>query len=425
METKQSRSSRFVSIPGLAILLFFAVLAIYFQAVLVAAFLSFFFLLCFGSRFWSRGVLKHVEFAALAQQTCCHAGGMLSLDLQVRNKSFFPLVWLDVILPAGKKPILRAAEDSEDSWYLLKNDYEPQIGIRERFVWLLWHQEIRWTEEIRALRRGWVEIAGAQLLAGDGFGLSAKERWSPFPVPLRLLVYPKVVPVRAQPFLKVTEEAVARSRGQAEDITILKSSRPYQPGDPMKRINWRVLAGSGRMEVKIYETVMPGCAVFLLDLGSCVKQVKQEGAVSDNDTRPVVQQESLEQLISLAASCMKAVCDRKIPVALVIPAFGGQEEVIVLPGQEDTGLTGCMEALAMLDYQGQEVHFPHEEFWKISHRLGTCYICSRTDEGFALEDVADMLGRSRVRRLVLEKAAGDTGGYDCLYAEELVLEPIL
>lgn len=59
---------------------------------------------------------------------------------------------------------------------------------------------------------------------------------------------------------------MAASKGQTEDITILKSSRPYEPGDPMKRINWRLLAGSGRMEVNVYEKAMPGCAAFLLAL---------------------------------------------------------------------------------------------------------------------------------------------------------------
>lgn len=425
METKESRNSRFVSIPGLLSLLFFAVLAIYFHAGMVAAFLSFFFLLCFGSRFWSRGVLSRVEFNATAEQSCCHAGEMLTLDLRVRNRSFFPMVWLDVILPTGRKPLMRGEEETEVSWYQLKHDYEPQTGIRERFVWLLWQQEICWQEPVRTLRRGWAEITGAELQAGDGFGLSARHKWNPFSVPLRLMIYPKVVPVTVQPFLKITQEAVARSSGQAEDITILKSSRPYQPGDPMKRINWRVLAGSGRMEVKIFETVTPGCAAFILDLASCVKMVQVEGSAgTGNEKKPVLQSSSLERLISLTASCIQAVTEHGLPAALVIPAYGGQEEVILLPDQENSGSGRYMEALAMLDYQGQETRFPYEEFWKSGHRMGTCYFCSRTDERSVLEDLMDMLGRGRVRRLVLEREGMEAGEYDCLYAEDLILEPL-
>lgn len=425
METKESRNSRFVSIPGLLSLLFFAVLAIYFRAGAVAAFLSFFFLLCLGSRFWSRGILKRVEFTARAGQSCCHAGGLLTLKLQVRNRSFFPMVWLDVILPTGKKPLMRGEEEAEVCWYQLKHEYEPQTGIRERFVWLLWHQEICWQEQIRTLRRGWVRITGAELQAGDGFGLSARHQWKPFSVPIRLMVYPKVVPVTAQPFLRITQEAVARSTGQAEDITILKSIRPYQPGDPMKRINWRVLAGSGRMEIKVFETVMPGCAAFILDLASCVKMERVEnGNGSDSEKKPVLQAFCMEQLISLTASCILAVEEHQIPAALVIPAYGDRDEVILLPDEDSPGTDRYMEALAMLDYQGQETRLSYEEFWKASHRMGTCYFCSRTDERSGLEDMMDMLGRGRARRLVLERGNENAGEYDCLYAEDLVLEPL-
>lgn len=425
METKESRNSRFVSIPGLLSLLFFAVVAIYFHAGAVGAFLSFFFLLCLGSRFWSRGILRRVEFTAKAGQACCHAGEILTLDLQVRNRSFFPMVWLDVILPTGKKPLMRGADEKEVSWYQLKHEYEPQTGIRERFVWLLWHQEICWQEQIRTLHRGWAEIGGAELLAGDGFGLSARHQWNPFPVPLRLMIYPKVVPVTAQPFLKITQETVARSCGQTEDITILKSTRPYQPGDPMKRINWRVLAGSGRMEVKVFETVMPGCAAFILDLDSCVKMEQVESSTgSEGDKKPVLQSDSLERLISFTASCIQSVGTHGIPAALVIPAYGGRDEVIVLPDEDSPGMDRYMEALAMVDYQGKDTRLSHEEFWRASHRMGTCYFCSRTDERSKLEDFMDMLGRGRARRLVLERERGHAGEYDCLYAEDLILEPL-
>ena len=41
MEEKQSRNSRFVSIPGICCLLFFAVVAIYFHADMAAVFLLF------------------------------------------------------------------------------------------------------------------------------------------------------------------------------------------------------------------------------------------------------------------------------------------------------------------------------------------------------------------------------------------------
>lgn len=421
MEEKQSRNSRFVTIPGIISLLFFAVVAIYFHADMAAVFLLFLFLLCFCSWLWSRGVLKTVEYGAAAKQSVCYAGEVLSLNMRVRNRSFFPLIWLDVILPTGRKPLVCPEEDQEVSWYFVNGEAYAQTGIRERFVWLLWQQEICWEERLTTRRRGIVEISGAGLQAGDGFGLSARETWYPFDVPLRLVIYPKLVPVAVQPFLKITQEAVARSRGQTEDITILKSSRPYRPGDPMKRINWRMLAGSGRMEVNVYETVMPGCAAFLLDLPSFRLMVEEscgQGTVQKLKAR----EQELEGMISLIASCMNAVTEHGISVALMVPAYGEREAVFCLPDQEDTVLSRCMEALARIDYETQETSFPFEEFWRISHKLGNIYICTMSDERSGMDELAQRLGRSRVKYLCLKKTSRENGEFDYLYAEDICLE---
>lgn len=418
----QSRNSRFVTLPGLCALLFFAVLATYYQVQTIAAFLMLLFCLCASSFFWSRVVLRKVEISVASRQNTCHAGERLVLEMKVRNRSFLPLVWLDVILPAGHKAYIRQAGEQETSWLLLGRDAEPQAGIRERFVWLLWQQEIAWEEELDTLRRGVVELAGAGLQAGDGFGLSARERWYSFPVPLRLVIWPKLVPVSVQPFLRITQEAVAASRGQTEDITLLKSIRPYQPGDSVKRINWRLLAGTGRMEVNRYETVRPGCTTFLLDLVSFRQKVKREG--SQGTYEEVVPMEpERERMISLVASCMEALSGQGLCVALVIPEYQEHEAVICIPGQEETAADQCMEALARIDYQKEDTRFPYEEFWQAAHKLGQICICTRTDQGSSFDELAEHLGRSRVRYLALERQQADNGEFDWMYAENLCEHP--
>jgi len=423
MQEKQSRSSRLATLPGLGCLLFFAVVAIYFRAGTIAAFLVFLCLLCASSLFWSRSVLKRIELSAKAAQSGCYAGERMKLRLRVQNHSFLPLIWLDVILPAGQKGCICRAGEPEPAWFLIKGEQEAQAGIRERFVWLLWQQEIAWEEELLARKRGVVEMAGAGLQAGDGFGLSARSGFYRFPAPVRLVVYPRLVPVTVQPFLKLTQEAVARNRGQAEDITILKSIRPYQPGDSAKRINWRYLAGSGRMEVNVYETVRPGCSTFLLDLASFRRKVKREGAQGTYEELEGTEPE-LEQMISLAASCMHALAKQELPVALLVPEYGGREAVFCLPGEQEDNLPLCMEALAMIDYRKEEARLPYEEFWQVSHKLGTVYICTRTDREMPFEELARQLGRSRVRCLALERCQGEGGEFDWIYGETLCCGPL-
>lgn len=421
-ERQQSRNSRFVTLPGLSGLLFFAVLATYYQVWTIAAFLMLLFCLCISSFFWSRVVLKKVEISVAARQNTCHVGERLVLEMKVRNRSFLPLVWLDVILPAGHKACIRQAGEEETSWFLLGRDVEPQAGIRERFVWLLWQQEIAWEEELDTLRRGVAELAGAGLQAGDGFGLSARESWYSFQNPLRLVIWPKLVPVSVQPFLRITQEAVAASRGQTEDITLLKSIRPYQPGDSVKRINWRLLAGTGRMEVNRYETVRPGCTTFLLDLVSFRQKVKREGSQGTCEELVPMEPER-EQMISLVASCMESLAGQGLGVALVIPEYKEHQAVICVPGREEPVTDQCMEALARIDYQKEDTRFPYEEFWQTVHKLGQICICTRTDQGSSLDDLAEYLGRSRVRYLALERQQGEAGEFDWIYRENICDRP--
>lgn len=425
MKEKQSRDSWFVKPFGLFLLLLLAVMAVYVHAWMVGAFLCFLFLLCFSSSIWSGAVLKRVDFQVEPVQACCYAGERLRLNMQVRNRSFLPLVWLDVILPIGKKIILRQEGQQEVGQYELSVMAEPQYGLRDRFVWLLWQQEILWEEELVTLQRGLVSMEGALLQAGDGFGLSAKKAWKAYRAPFSLAVYPGIVPVTVKAFLKITQEAAAQNRGQTEDITILKSSRPYQPGDPMKRINWRLFAGSGRMETNIYEKVMPGCAAFVLDLESFCREIRNPDAPESSYPEKQFLERDFEAMLSFLASCMKAVTEQGLSTALIVPAYGSKEASFCLPEEEkEAALRKSMEVLAALDYQKQQVRFPYEEFWRVSHKLGNVYLCTRTEEEAHLGELAFELGRSRARFLVLKHGKAESGEYDCLCAEDMALESL-
>lgn len=419
MEEKQSKNSQFVSLPGLAVLLFFAVLAIYFHSSLIGAFLLLFFLLCLSSYVWSRGVCKRVEISVKAENEACHAGTCGSLQIKVKNKSLFPLVWLDVIVPTGRKELVQKKNDERIFWFCPNGEGKQITGLRERFVWMLWQQEITWQEEYSAKKRGVIEVRGIQLQAGDGFGLSAREEWYSLPVPFRLVIYPELISVQTDRFLRVIQEAEARNLGQAEDITILKSSRPYQAGDPMKKINWRLLAASGQMITNIYETVLPGCAAFLLDLESFRKITRKENSNGGTYEERCLRSGSLEKMLSILASCMRELAERRIQTALIIPAYGSHEAVLCIPGEGRDVLSESLEALAMVDYRAEDTSFPYEEFWQASHRLGNLYICTRTDGRTGLETLAESMGRGRAAFLALRKAEGGLGEYRYIYGEDI------
>jgi len=414
-------SSLFASLPGLAVLLLCAIAAAYFGATLIAALLILVFLLSACALAWSRGVLSKTSVSLDDGQTACHAGDTLPVTLRIRSRSFFPLIWLDVVVPLGETPILVREEDDPQNRYTLPMA-RPFVGLRERFAWLLWQQEIACEETLCALRRGVVRIDRASLQAGDGLGMAADQRWAPLERPVRLAVYPRLIPVDIRPLLRLLSDAETGPRGQTEDVTLLKSSRPYQHGDPMKRINWRYLAMTGKMEVNQYETVTPGCITFLLDLFSFRYMETYTTPRDTQETRVALHARKLETMLSLIASCVRALSEQKQRYALIIPGYGDCEPIICPPGSGDLALSYVLEALAEVNYAGEEVRLPADEIRRMRRKLGTVEICSYSDAPTVSADL-DALGCTRLRCIAcLREEQTQTDGIECTLAEDLSSE---
>lgn len=412
-------SSLFASLPGLALLLGLVIAAAYFGATIIAAFLLLIFLLCASACLWSRGVLDKTSISLGDGQTACHAGDTLQISLQIRSRSFFPLIWLDVILPFGETAILRREGDAPDQTFTFITD-KPFYGLRERFVWLLWQQEIACEESLLTLRRGVVTLSRACLQAGDGLGMAAAQRYAEFDRPVRLLVYPRIVRVDVQPFLRLITDAEAGARGQTEDITLLKSIRPYQHGDSMKRINWRYLAMTGRMEVNQYETITPGCITFFVDLYS-FRYIETYTTASDyKETRVAVRQKPLEDMLSLIASCIRALHERGKRFALAIPGYADHEPVLIKPSGSDGAYDQAMEALAEIDYRGQAVALPGDDIRRLRRKLGSMHLCAYTDAS-RLAEPLDALGCHRPRIIACHRDDSAQPSGECILLEDLVL----
>ena len=412
-------SSIFASWPGLICLLALVIASVYFSATLIAAFLLLVFLLCLGACLWSKNVLSKTTLALGEGQTACHAGETLPLTLTVRSRSLFPLIWLDVTVPLGETLILRRQGDEHAQ--LETGHYEkPKYGLQERFAWLLWQQEITCHETLETLRRGVVSIDNIRLQAGDGLGMAAAYRDAAIEPPVRLIVYPRLVPVDIRPFTRLITLAEAGARGQTEDITLLKSSRPYQHGDPMKRINWRYLAMTGRMEVNQYETITPGCITFLIDLFS-FRYIEVYTTTRDTkETRIVLREKELEGMLSVVASCIRALFEQGLRFALIVPGYAGREPIVLPPGCSETALQIALEALAEIDYRGQETHLPADEIRRLRRKLGVIQLCAYSDSPTVSADM-EALSCTRLRAIAClrDEQAQRTDEMECMLLSDL------
>ena len=103
--------------------------------------------------------------------------------------------------------------------------------------------------QLQPSRRGAVEMSDWWLQSGDPLGLFKRiKRGKDGEV---ALVLPRFTSLRAQPLVRELEAAVTAPR--AGYGTEVFGVRPYQPGDPLRRIHWRTTARRGELIVREFE----------------------------------------------------------------------------------------------------------------------------------------------------------------------------
>jgi uncharacterized protein (DUF58 family) len=278
---------------------------------------------------WVRYALERVEYCRHFSQRRAFFGEDVQLVVEVVNRKLLPLPWLEVddevpqALVIGEEPLFPAMRPRRA---LLSNTYSlgPYERVRRRF-------------RVQCRARGYWAFGPAVARSGDMFGFGQQER--EFLALDYLLVYPKVVPVERlglparQPF------GDFRLRQQLfEDPTRLRGVRPFEPGDPLRRVHWKATARTGVVQVKQFDPTAT------LDLYLAVNLATLEQ--SWQGTRP----DLLETVISVAASVASAALAEGFPVGLLANgiAHGSDRPLKVLPGRGNDQLLRLLEGLAKL-----------------------------------------------------------------------------
>ena len=421
MQEKQSNSSLFAGWPGVGCLAFCSLIAVYLHVVLIGTFLLLLTLLHTFALLWSSGILKKLQLRIAGGSFSCYAGESVKLMISLTNHSLLPLIWLDLILPEGKKTLLSDPDGGTESDFDLPGFPDPVKGIRRRFVWISRGETVEWEESFPTLRRGILRAEGVGLQAGDGFGLSARAGYYSFPDPFVLMIYPRLLPVRQNPFRTRFAGGMVSRPGDPEDLTLLRSARGYQAGDPMKRINWRMLARSGRMTTNIYETITTGQMIFLLDPESFVTKSEEEGQDGRRYTVRSFREADWEQMLSVTASAIRLLAEERIRISLVLPPYGEHPALRVPREREEEGLTACMEVLAGLDYAGETVlPLPEEDRAFLASQSGI-YLCTAEPGQLSMREILYEEAH-HLHLLALKRGkgfSGEIGDEDIWYAEDL------
>jgi uncharacterized protein (DUF58 family) len=260
------------------------------------------------TRLWTRYGLADLEYERRLGTGRGVAGDTVALDVTVWNRKALPLPWI-------------AADD-------LVSD---GIGVRERGVleldevalarrslhntWALgWYERVVRHFHLDARRRGTFEFGPVRLHVRDLVGRHAlvEER----ELPDRLVIAPRTLPVRdAGPARAPIGERRAR-QGLVHDPALFGGVRPFQPGDPLRRVHWRATARLGRPVSRRWEPARSRQVIIVLDVQT-VEGPAWEMAWDD---------EAFEGLCVAAASVARHLLDDGAAVGLAAAGFSGTEQ---------------------------------------------------------------------------------------------------
>ena len=201
-----------------------------------------------GIYVWGRWITpRGLKKLRVARVFADHAflGEEVAVTIRLQNESRLALPWLELVESAAMD--LRAHEATNDVLAL-------RGGEKAEF-----------TYTVRATRRGQYRIGPMFLSSGDLFGFFDKQRRkhaADF-----ITVYPRINAL-AQLGLpsRLPFGAIASTQRLFEDPTRPAGVRDYRPGDPLRRINWKVSGHQQRLVVKTFQPAISLDSVVLLNL---------------------------------------------------------------------------------------------------------------------------------------------------------------
>lgn len=295
----------------------------------------------FAARWWGTHALDHVVHHREFSARRAFPGETLALRSVVDNRKLLPLPSLELEdhLPEALPP-----EDARVS----PSHLPKQVLLRRRAA-LAWRQRAAWQVTLRCGERGYFRFGPARLRATDPFGMYESTMTAPRIDPV--IVYPAVAPLDG--FAWPAARPFGERRGHEriyEDPLQIAGVRDYEPGDPLRRIDWKATARRGALQSRVYE---PSASLSL-------------HIVLDVATMPHVWEgydpELLERAVSAAAGLAARAERDRVPFGLLANASFPEtdREIEIAPGRAPGQLALVLESLAAV---GPFVLAPVEELF--------------------------------------------------------------
>ncbi len=207
-----------------------------------------------GLAAWSRLAWKQVTVSASFWPARAFLSERIVLRVRVSNAKPvpLPLVRLTVWLPEGVHPI-----DGRDL---------PLRGFSRKFS-MSGRSVAEFDFPVKARRRGEYWIERFQVSITDPFDLAPLQRELPAEAVLLVMPEPRIeVPMEVRRRLPFGRPAQAPRL--FEERERFAGVRPYEPGDPLNRIHWKLTGHAGGLQTKLFEPTRTADVLLILDLAA-------------------------------------------------------------------------------------------------------------------------------------------------------------
>jgi uncharacterized protein (DUF58 family) len=287
---------------------------------------------------WGRYALVDVGYDRTLSEARAFFGEQVTLAVRAENRKMLPLAWL-AIEDEFPQPLRLARGRVAPS-------HKPRRALLNNLLTLRWYERITRRYPLVCAARGEHVFGPARLRTGDIFGFV--EREVQVPALHRLVVYPRVLPVRGPGIPSRQVIGLLRARRRIiEDPLRLAGVREYAPGDSPRRVHWKVSARTGVLHTKLLE---PSTSTdLLLFLNVSTVDPFWLGVIEDR----------LELAVITAAALARQELRSGNPVGLYVNSSvaGGDQPVRILPGRDPEQFARLLDALARV-IGFQTVSFP-------------------------------------------------------------------
>jgi len=262
---------------------------------------------------WVRSLADHVHATRRLRYAAMQVGDELEENICVQNTGWLPVLWIGIEdhsdFPAYSIGVIRALDTSSKA---------------------------EWRVNLICKQRGVFSLGPWEWVSGDPFGIFTVQR--NYTKAQKMVVYPPlaVLPDEFLPRGKQVGDIRSIYQPWVSDSVQVSQTRPYQPGDPLRRIHWRTTARHQNPYVKVFDPEAASRIWLIPDL---------DPAVHSQNQSEDWQESSEETMILL----MSALASRLINDQRAVGLFAGIDPpCIVLPQRGPAFLWTILSELAPL-----------------------------------------------------------------------------